>query len=839
MTINPTLYCPIRGQLKVRAKAKDGLTFTEEKRRIDCIKYLLHKGYHPSKFKIESTLFRFGHGGRNSFRTDIVVFDAAANILSSKPLEEQLDHIYLIGEVKRDSKDAILAKETQVKAALGFLPDMNSIGVYWDDIEQKIFYKKLRGTKQQLIEAPLTYLPEYGNRVSITKLRYNDLETSPNLIQLFKKVEDAIHPYVSDISTRYELILQLLLVKIFDEGANKYGNGIMTLQDFSLFDLSDSDVYERFSETLGKSLNIYQKYLPKTVSETITIPGSLLRNISQYLAPVNLLESNPEAMQSFYMYFAKQLYRWDLAQHFTPYEVVDFIVKLANPGYGETTKDPACGSADFLISTHRQVSEKDPKAGEKIFGADNSLNAVQISVLNMLLNGDGKSNIIHEDSLVNINQYRNLYDVLLCNPPFGIRIVERRKEVLEKFDLGKDMKSQQTGILFAELCVKQAKRGGRIAIILPNGYLGNRSTNYVTLRHWLLMHTKVACIIGFPRFTFKKSGADVSASVLILEKRERPLLDPQETEDYPVYINLLESVGWEIGNKIAKRIYKRNPQNGAIQLDDDNNPILDADFDEVLADLYSSPVINAFPWIAKGIENANITDGWSISIRDIVNQENYVLDPKRLCRKYNELIWGIKQDEYESLLDICEVIPQGWKGKKNAGIYRYVEIGDVHESSYEYSELRGWQLPSRARHKAEPGDVFVGSIWGSVKKWFIAGPETKENDLIVTNGFHRLRVKPDKKHRMPDLIFALSSEFYSVQMRALATGSDGLAEISEDDLGQILIPILKDKVLREEIEKYIKQFVETTGSLGNLVAATKTIPSHLLVPSRKTNFSQV
>jgi type I restriction enzyme M protein len=97
----------------------------------------------------------------------------------------------------------------------------------------------------------------------------------------------------------------------------------------------------------------------------------------------------------------------------------------------------------------------------------------------------------------------------------------------------------------------------------------------------------------------------------------------------------------------------------------------------------------------------------------------------------------------------------------------------VHDSSYEYTEFRGWQLPDRAKHKAIPGDIFIGSVWGSVKKWFIAGAEAQDGNLIVTNGFLRLRVKPEQKHRLPDLIFALSSEFYRVQMRALATGSDG------------------------------------------------------------------
>src|SRR5947209_888870 len=104
------LYCPIRGNLTVPIKAKDGLTFTEEKRRIDAIRFLLEKGYPRSHFKIETILLRFGSQGRNSFRTDVAVLD--------KPLAEMPDdvdqlkaHIKVAAEIKRDSAAAETAKK--------------------------------------------------------------------------------------------------------------------------------------------------------------------------------------------------------------------------------------------------------------------------------------------------------------------------------------------------------------------------------------------------------------------------------------------------------------------------------------------------------------------------------------------------------------------------------------------------------------------------------------------------------------------------------------------------------------------------------------------------------
>jgi len=70
---NMQLVCPIRGQLKVKKRSKDGLTPTEEFYRVEAIKYLLGKGYPKEHFRIEPIIKRFGNSGRNSFRSDFAI----------------------------------------------------------------------------------------------------------------------------------------------------------------------------------------------------------------------------------------------------------------------------------------------------------------------------------------------------------------------------------------------------------------------------------------------------------------------------------------------------------------------------------------------------------------------------------------------------------------------------------------------------------------------------------------------------------------------------------------------------------------------------------------------
>ena len=92
------LHCPVRGALNVKQRAADSLTFTEEKQRIDAIRYLLQRKYPKDHFGIETTLFKLGHKGKNSFRTDFAIYDEPYEEVRVKPFEERVEHIRLLAE---------------------------------------------------------------------------------------------------------------------------------------------------------------------------------------------------------------------------------------------------------------------------------------------------------------------------------------------------------------------------------------------------------------------------------------------------------------------------------------------------------------------------------------------------------------------------------------------------------------------------------------------------------------------------------------------------------------------------------------------------------------------
>jgi type I restriction enzyme M protein len=449
----------------------------------------------------------------------------------------------------------------------------------------------------------------------------------------------------------------------------------------------------------------------------------------------------------------------------------------------------------------------------------------------MVLNGDGKSNILVRDSLKEVSANKNKWDIVVCNPPFGVRIVERSSDTIKKFDLGHKMelvnddwqttdeilKTQETGILFAELCVKLARpETGRIALVVPNGYLGNRSPKYHQLRSFLLRHTRIAAMVALPRFTFKGSGADVSASVIFLEKRAKPLARISDVESYDIAVQVIDRVGWNTGDKKGAPAYKRDPSDGTFVLDDDSDMILDSDFEGALRRLRLSDSNQDFEWFTKNIDGLDTvghhdSDAWSVDSLEIVSDRYQTLDPKRLGKKFKDVVAVIEKVDHFRLGDVVDFVPerQFSDGQmlriKPEQTYEYVELQNVEAGTYRSESLRGWELPQRAKHPAETGDFFVGGLWSSVRKWLLVGEVN--GHTLVTNGMHRMRLKPEFEDRRLDIVAAFCSEAYRIQMRGLSRGSDGLAEICAEDVATIVVPVIHDEKVRAELQPFVDQLL--------------------------------
>ena len=62
----------------------------------------------------------------------------------------------------------------------------------------------------------------------------------------------------------------------------------------------------------------------------------------------------------------------------------------------------------------------------------------------------------------------------------------------------------------------------------------------------------------------------------------------------------------------------------------------------------------------------------------------------------------------------------------------------------------------------------------------------------------------------------MNSEGWGVQMRAFARGSDGLAEICEEDAKNVIIPLLSDDI-RESLSEYVEKLQQGTTTVNSVV----------------------
>lgn len=256
-------------------------------------------------------------------------------------------------------------------------------------------------------------------------------------------------------------------------------------------------------------------------------------------------------------------------QRFTPTNVVDFMVELTNPSLSETVLDPSCGTGGFLVSTLKHVKKEIDDAFEngdinnpaaefkkyaknKLYGTDIEKTVIQLAKANMLMNGDGHTNMLVHDGLYDTPRNKAIqdvvkknggYDIILTNPPFGGQKLD--PEILYHYKLGADGKNQMMQILFIERCINLLKNGGKLAVVLPDGILSNSSLKNV--RDFIMEHMIIKAIISLPVVTFKPYGANVKTSIVFLQKKKYP-----NEEQKDVIMAEVKNIGYTVTGKPEK-----------------------------------------------------------------------------------------------------------------------------------------------------------------------------------------------------------------------------------------------------------------------------------------------
>ena len=633
------------------------------------------------------------------------------------------------------------------------------------------------------------------------------LTKEDNLLKKFEEIHDYI--YANDgLSPQQTLeeFVKILFIKIFDENERLNQFSIST-EEWNELKSGKAilSITERISIIFEQTKRAYQDIFD--TDDRIRISPIALGFTINKLQGISLLNSAQDAKGLAFQKFLSHHEKDGRGQFFTPEPVIDFCVAMMQPKPTETIIDPACGSGGFLMSAlkylQKNYTDLDTHniVSNNLFGSDINKSIARIAKMKLLLEANGKTNVLCTNSLEDLDSLKlslahsEGFDLVLANPPFGAKITNT--SMLSKFDLGYKWThnnneyyktksvypNQNAEILFIERCLQLLKEGGRMAIVLPNGNFENPSLEY--LRYYIKLKAKILAIINLPQETFIPFGTGVKTSLLFLEKDT-----PNKVRQYPIFFGRVTKLGYQ-GNKNGTPSYLKD-KFGQIIKNNLGEPLLDEDFSEI---------VDAYKEFLKGIK---IEKENSFSIN--YNELNGRFDYDFYSPENRKMLTKLDTGKSVRLGDICDIIKVKSKKLKDPNqAVEYVELSDINTHSYEIinsTTYQVYELPSRASYEIQKGDIITAIAGNSVgtRKHATALVTTDFEGSICTNGFRVLRnFKIDYYY----LLYFLKSEIFLKQMFMYRTGA-AIPNVSDTDLANTLINLPDDKTI-EEISKKMKK----------------------------------
>lgn len=224
----------------------------------------------------------------------------------------------------------------------------------------------------------------------------------------------------------------------------------------------------------------------------------------------------------------------DSGEFYTPRPVVRFMVQVTDPGLGETVLDPACGTGGFLVEAYDHIApqvttpeQRRALQRDTLFGQEAKPLPYMLAQMNLLLHGLEAPQIAYGNTLerrINEIGHSERVDVILTNPPFG-----GEEEVGIKVNFPPNMQTAETALLFLQYIMrklrvagapvpggKPAARGGRAAVVVPNGTLFGDGISAV-IKQELLKEFRLHTIVRLPQGVFAPY-TDIPANLLFFER---------------------------------------------------------------------------------------------------------------------------------------------------------------------------------------------------------------------------------------------------------------------------------------------------------------------------------
>lgn len=243
-------------------------------------------------------------------------------------------------------------------------------------------------------------------------------------------------------------------------------------------------IRENLSHLLNNNLNKSQKIVlldqnvlnSQDVRElTKTQLQEIISTIKNNILPFINDESTQgqDLLNLFFTTFNKYVGKTDKNQAFTPDQITQFMCHVVNVNRNSRVLDPCCGSGAFLVRAMTEAmddcdtqKEKNEIKESHIFGIEYEDVAFGLSTTNMLIHGDGNSNIIQGSMFDNELWIKNAHiDTVLMNPPYNATRKQSQKEYVKTWS--KKVTTDPSKGFHYVYYIAHLLKHGRLAVLLP------------------------------------------------------------------------------------------------------------------------------------------------------------------------------------------------------------------------------------------------------------------------------------------------------------------------------------------------------------------------------------
>ena len=438
---------------------------------------------------------------------------------------------------------------------------------------------------------------DYFFGIHILKLIYdNPNENRFKLTELIEKqfTQKDLHLIINKLKTLYRQIPEILnndelsinytvsfiALKMIMEKENIYWSSYITPDN--IIDAVESIVGVRADKDLKNKY--YDIFIMKNKEEEIifnfqkTLQNIHNREFNDDIKPINSiimkihkeLSSIPpkdlevDLFGEVYETLASKKTKSSLGEFFTRRHIIQPLVRMfLNDNDIENiiqnkniVADIACGTGGFLTETFKYIKQEcdvnypdidtSELAGEVIVGYDINHNNIGRTRINMILAGDGFSDIKRVNTLNSKELAKNL-DYIITNIPYGkgdIAISDTKSKDL--FLNSNNNKRLELNFLIKT--IELLKKGGKALVIVPEGIM--EAPTLAPLREYILKMCKINTIISLPKFSFAPY-TKWKTYVIFIEKRKVPLdsIENKKLVSEKIYTYIVDNDGFANSDK--------------------------------------------------------------------------------------------------------------------------------------------------------------------------------------------------------------------------------------------------------------------------------------------------